>query len=73
MILYDNFPPYTWGKTETDRFEKIKFRQWFTDYEKWKNTKSDKVKKRLFKKWSKKPKSIYYQKRGSFKGYKKRK
>ena len=65
MILYDNFPPYNWGKVIADQdFDKKRFLSWQADYMKWKKAKSEKVKKRLVKKWSKKPKSKYYAKRG---------
>jgi hypothetical protein len=68
MILYDNFPPYNWGKVIADQdFDKKRFLSWQADYMKWKKTRSIKVKKRLVKKWSKKSRSKYYAKRGTTK------
>ena len=73
MILYDKFPPYTWGKTEADGFDLKTFRQWQADYKKWKKARTIKAKEKIAQKWAVKPKSKYYKKRGTFRGYKKRK
>ena len=68
-IIYDKFPSYTWAGNE--QFDLIKFRMWQADYEKWKKAESIKVKKRLAQKWASKPKSKYYAKKKTFRGYKK--
>ena len=74
MILYDNFPPYNWGKVDAESlFNKKRFLSWQADYEKWKKAKTIKAKNKIAQKWVGKPKSKYYKKRGTFRGYKKRK
>ena len=71
IILYDKFPPYTWAHNE--RFKVIEFRHWIADYKKWKKAGTIKAKNKIAQKWVGKPKSKYYKKRGTFRGYKKRK
>jgi hypothetical protein len=71
MILYDKFPPYTWAGNEF--FSKKEFLHWQADYKKWKKAKTIKAKNKIAQKWAVKPKSKYYKKRGTFRGYKKRK
>ena len=71
MILYDNFPPYTWAHNA--HFEKHEFLHWQADYKKWKKARTIKAKEKIAQKWAVKPKSKYYKKRGTFRGYKKRK
>ena len=68
-IIYDKFPSYTWAGNE--QFDLIDFRRWQQDYEKWKKAKSIKVKNKIADRWAIKPKSKYYKKRGTFRGYKK--
>ena len=70
-ILYDKFPSYTWAHNA--HFDLIEFRHWQADYEKWKIAKTIKAKDKIAQKWAAKPKSKYYKKRGTFRGYKKRK
>ena len=71
LILYDKFPLYTWAHNE--RFERIEFLHWQADYKKWKKARTIKAKEKIAQKWAVKPKSKYYKKRGTFRGYKKRK
>ena len=71
MILYDKFPSYTWAGG--GHFDLIDFRMWQEDYEEWKQARTVKAKNKIAHRWAPKPKSRYYEKRGSFKGYKKRK
>jgi hypothetical protein len=71
QILYDKFPSYTWSGGS--HFNLIDFRAWQADYERWKNAKTSKAKEKIALKWVTKPKSKYYKKRGTFRGYKKRK
>mgnify|MGYP001372670516 CR=1 FL=1 len=69
-IIYDKFPSYTWAGNE--QFDLIKFRMWQADYEKWKNARTIKAKDKIAQKWAIKPKSKYYAKNKSFRGYKKK-
>jgi len=69
MILYDKFPSYTWAGG--GHFDIIDFRAWQADFEEWKQARTVKAKDKIAQRWAPKPKSKYYKKRGTFRGYKK--
>ena len=70
MIMYDKFPSYTWA--HNGHFNLIDFRLWQADYGKWKQARTIKAKNKIAQKWATKPKSKYYAKNKSFRGYKKK-
>ena len=68
-IIFDNFPPYTWAGNEF--FSEKDFIRWQQDYEKWKKARTIKAKNKIADRWAIKPKSKYYKKAKTFRGYKK--
>ena len=69
-IMYDKFPSYTWAGNE--HFNVVDFRRWQQDFEKWKQAKTIYAKDKIALRWVSKPKSKYYKKNKSFRGFKKK-